>query len=117
MRISALLRPADKGKGKLGDWTVEYSALAEKSYYLNRKTGESFWSMPPQVMFYIPPKLEDKVFDFGDLEEFQQYFRYASQINVNYPAVDQITHTYSSPKDLTTSILLGPYRLFVHFHD
>jgi len=77
MRISALLRPADKGKGKLGDWTVEYSALAEKSYYLNRKTGESFWSMPPQVMFYIPPKLEDKllqVFDFGDLEEFQQYF-------------------------------------------
>lgn len=40
---------------------VEYSSLAERNFYRNTKTGETYWSMPPQVKFYIPPKLEDKV--------------------------------------------------------
>jgi len=40
---------------------VEYSSLAERNFYRNTKTDECYWSMPPQVKFYIPPKLEDKV--------------------------------------------------------
>ena len=56
---------------------IEHSELAERDFYVNQRTGESYWSMPPQVKFYIPPRLEDKllmVFDYGDIEEFQQYF-------------------------------------------
>ena len=41
--------------------TVEYSELAERNFYMNQVTGESYWSMPAEVKFYIPPKLENKV--------------------------------------------------------
>eukprot|EP00597_Dinobryon_sp_UTEXLB2267_P013014 CAMPEP_0170119298 /NCGR_PEP_ID=MMETSP0020_2-20130122/14302_1 /TAXON_ID=98059 /ORGANISM="Dinobryon sp., Strain UTEXLB2267" /LENGTH=636 /DNA_ID=CAMNT_0010348621 /DNA_START=51 /DNA_END=1957 /DNA_ORIENTATION=+ len=64
-------------KRKLGDWQVEYNQLAERDYYRNMKTGESSWVMPPAIRFYIPHKLEAKllkVFTFGQLDEFQQYF-------------------------------------------
>lgn len=40
---------------------IEYSDLAERNFYRNTRTGESCWSMPAQVKFYIPPRLEDKV--------------------------------------------------------
>jgi hypothetical protein len=40
---------------------IEYSAVAERNFYRNSRTGEACWSMPPQVRFYIPPRLEDKV--------------------------------------------------------
>eukprot|EP01034_Spumella_vulgaris_P026083 gene26082-32613_t len=62
---------------KMGDWRMEYSSLAGRNFYKNTVTGESYWSMPAQVKFYIPPKLEAKllkVFDYGQIEEFQQYF-------------------------------------------
>lgn len=73
-RIKSILKPKAE---KLGHWVIEYSSLADKQFYRNTLTNETHWSMPSDVRFYIPPKLETKllsVFDYGDIEEFQQYF-------------------------------------------
>eukprot|EP01038_Epipyxis_sp_PR26KG_P007792 gene7792-10586_t len=73
-RVKLILNPF---RNKLGDWKIEFSQLAERNYYHNVVTGEHCWSMPQQVKFYIPPALEStllKVFDYGQLEDFKQYF-------------------------------------------
>lgn len=62
---------------KLGNWEILHSKLADREYYKNIKTGETMWSMPLEVKFYLPPKLERKllrVFTYGELEEFEQQF-------------------------------------------
>jgi hypothetical protein len=40
---------------------VEYSPLADRTYYKNTVSGESCWTMPPAVKFYLPVSLENKV--------------------------------------------------------
>lgn len=64
-------------KDKFQKWSLEYSTIAERQYYLNKETKKKQWDMPDEIRFYLPPKLERKLhaaFDFGHLEVFKQYF-------------------------------------------
>jgi Ca2+-binding EF-hand superfamily protein len=62
---------------KLGDWSEEWSSVADKRYYKNKSTGEITWDMPDEVRFYLPKTLEDQlltVFNFGQIQAFREAF-------------------------------------------
>lgn len=64
-------------ENKMGDWIVEYSAIADREFYRNKRTKETSWDMPDEVRFFLPGKLEAKlmkVFDYGHIETFKQYY-------------------------------------------
>lgn len=64
-------------RNKLGPWVIEYNAVLQKSFYRHSVTGATSWIMPDEVKFYLPKKLEQKflrIFDFGQMEDFKQYF-------------------------------------------
>ena len=62
---------------KMGQWELQYSAIADREFYFNRQTKQSSWDMPDDVRFFLPPALEVKLlkaFDFGHIEAFKQYY-------------------------------------------
>lgn len=64
-------------KDKLGLWVIEHNPFAGRDFYRHLQTQQCTWSMPDDVRFYLPPKLERKLltrFTYGDIEEFKQYF-------------------------------------------
>jgi len=38
-----------------------YSDLAEDYFYVHSETNEKTWDIPSDVLYYLPPGLEDKV--------------------------------------------------------
>lgn len=47
---------------RLGQWTLEYSELADRSFYRHSVTQATSWEMPDEVRFYVEPtKLFPKV--------------------------------------------------------
>lgn len=66
-----------ESENKFGHWVVEYSSVAEREYYRNKVTKQVVWDMPDDIRFFIPAKLEAKlmkVFDYGHIETFKQYY-------------------------------------------
>ena len=43
---------------------AEWNEIADRNVFINSVTGECRWEMPDEVRFYLPPKMEDKVFFF-----------------------------------------------------
>eukprot|EP01031_Cornospumella_fuschlensis_P029638 gene29638-35775_t len=69
-RARLLLSPK---KEKIGDWTVQFSELANRNYYLHKVTGQCMWEMPDDVRFYLPNKLRDKLCRVcGGVEEIEE---------------------------------------------
>jgi Ca2+-binding EF-hand superfamily protein len=66
-----------ESEGKMGDWIIEYSNIADREFYRNKKTKVTSWDMPDEIRFFLPGKLEAKllrVFDYGHIETFKQYY-------------------------------------------
>ena len=66
-----------ESENKYGHWTVEYSSIAEREFYRNKVTKQVMWDMPDEIRFFLPAKLETrlmKVFDYGHIETFKQYY-------------------------------------------
>lgn len=64
-------------RDKMGFWVKEFNTFAGKEYYRHVVTGECSWTVPDEVKFFLSQKFEKrllKVFDYGQLEEFKQYF-------------------------------------------
>ena len=62
---------------KIGDWVVEWNAMAERNCYTNSKTHEFTWDTPEEVRFYLPDKMLDTllgVFTEGDIADFKVRF-------------------------------------------
>jgi hypothetical protein len=74
-------------KQKIGDWEVEWSALAERYCYTNTKTHEMIWNTPEEVRFYLPSKMKETllaVFSEGDIADFKVRFSHLDLNNSGF---------------------------------
>lgn len=73
----AQARAVLSSRDKMGAWVREHNSFAARDFYRNTLTGDTSWSMPDEVKFYLAPRFEQRllrVFDYGQLEEFKQHF-------------------------------------------
>ena len=58
---------------KLGDWEQHVNPNIGKPYFFNKKTGETRWSRPEEILFWLPEELESK-FTHREIERFREDF-------------------------------------------
>jgi Ca2+-binding EF-hand superfamily protein len=63
----------EKTARKMGDWQQEFNKNIGKPYYFNRKTGETTWKRPQEVLFWMSPALAEK-FSEAEILGFQEDF-------------------------------------------
>jgi len=63
----------EKNKRKMGDWEQSYNKNIGKPYYFNKKTGESTWKRPHEVLYWLPEKTRKK-FDEEEIRGFEEDF-------------------------------------------
>jgi Ca2+-binding EF-hand superfamily protein len=77
IRRQKLKADLKSSRNKLGAWVIEYNGLLQKHFYRNTETGATSWLIPDEIKFYIPKKLETKlfkIFDPGQIEDMKTYF-------------------------------------------
>ena len=60
-------------KRKLGNWEMHVNPNIGKPYYFNKKTGETRWRRPDEVLFWLPDVLKEK-FTEREIDRFQEDF-------------------------------------------
>jgi|EP00505_MAST-04D_sp_SCG-Rhode-Island_P004542 Ca2+-binding EF-hand superfamily protein len=62
-----------KTERKMGDWVQHMNKNIGKPYYFNKKTGETSWKRPAEVLFWLSADLEAK-FSKDEIEGYQEDF-------------------------------------------
>ena len=58
-------------KRKLGPWEMHVNPNIGKPYFFNKKTGETRWRRPDEVLFWLPEVMKEKFTD-REIERFQE---------------------------------------------
>ena len=79
-------------RNKFGEWTREWSDVAQKEYYINTRTDERRWDAPREVRFYLPKPMEVKLqsmFTPREIDDFKiRYSQYDLDGSGNIDAVE-----------------------------
>ena len=63
----------ERTKRKLGHWEMHANPNIGKPYYFNKKTGETRWRRPDEVLFWLPETMKEK-FTEREIEKFKEDF-------------------------------------------
>jgi Ca2+-binding EF-hand superfamily protein len=58
---------------KLGNWEMHVNPNIGKPYFFNKKTGETRWRRPDEVLFWLPDAMKEKFSD-REIEKFKEDF-------------------------------------------